>query len=86
MASTSIIIHLEEDLKKKVEELFDDMGLDMTKVFTLFVKAAVREQKIPFEIGDNPFGHESYHERLMRGIAQLNAGQGIIRDLIEVGE
>ena len=53
MASTSITIRMDENLKKQIETLFDDMGLNMTTAITLFAKAVVRQKKIPFEIAAN---------------------------------
>lgn len=40
----------EEELKKQAEELFSDLGLNMTTALTAFVKQVVREQRIPFII------------------------------------
>jgi len=54
MPSTSITIRMDEDLKKQVEALFDDMGLNMTTAFTLFAKTVARQRKIPFEIAAKP--------------------------------
>ena len=50
MATTSITIRMDEKLKKQAELLFEDMGLNMTTAFTMFAKAVVRQNKIPFEI------------------------------------
>lgn len=36
--------------KKQAEELFNDLGMNLTTAFTIFVKQAIREQGIPFEI------------------------------------
>lgn len=33
--------------------LFSDLGLNLTTAFTIFVKQAIREQGIPFEITRN---------------------------------
>lgn len=33
--------------------LFGDLGLNLTTAFTIFVKQAIREQGIPFEITRN---------------------------------
>ena len=48
MATTNITIRMDEELKKQAEELFSDLGLNMTTALTAFVKQSVREQKIPF--------------------------------------
>lgn len=50
MAKVSTNINLEPTLKKSAQELFSDLGLDLTTAVTLFLKQAVREQAIPFEI------------------------------------
>lgn len=50
MATTSVTIRMDENLKKEAEALFAEMGLNMTTAITLFTKAVVNQQKIPFEI------------------------------------
>ena len=50
MATTNITMRMDEDLKAQAEELFADLGLNMTSAFTIFVKQAIREQQIPFMI------------------------------------
>ena len=53
MATTSITIRMDEDLKKQAEELFSDLGLNMTTAFITFIKQSVREQRIPFILSRN---------------------------------
>lgn len=50
MATTNITMRMDEDLKLQAEELFADLGLNMTSAFTIFIKQAIREQRIPFTI------------------------------------
>lgn len=50
MSKVSTNINLDADLKKSAQELFSDLGLDFTTAVTLFLKQALREQAIPFEI------------------------------------
>ena len=84
MATTSVTIRMDADLKKRVEALFNDMGLTMTTAITLFTKAVVRQNKIPFEIVGDPFYSESNQSRLKEAIVNLNAGKGTEHELIEV--
>jgi DNA-damage-inducible protein J len=86
MATTSITIRMDENLKKQAETLFEDMGLNMTTAFTIFTKAVVRQGKIPFEIAADPFYSEANQARLMKSIAQLEAGKGTAHELIEVDD
>lgn len=50
MASTNITIRMDSKLKRDAEELFSDLGMNLTTAFTIFTKQAVREQKLPFVI------------------------------------
>lgn len=47
---TSVNIKMEESVKEQAKELFAQMGLDMTTAVNLFLIAAIREKRIPFEI------------------------------------
>lgn len=44
---------MDEELKKQAEELFADLGMNMTTAIVTFTKQAVREQAIPFVISRN---------------------------------
>ena len=46
----NLTMRIDDELKKQAEELFNDLGMNMTTAFTIFAKQAVREQRIPFEI------------------------------------
>lgn len=53
MATTSITIRMDEALKHQAELMFNDMGMNMTTAMNIFVKAVVRQGKIPFEISSD---------------------------------
>ena len=46
----NVSIRMDDNLKKQAEDLFNDLGMNLTTAFTIFVKQAIREQGIPFEI------------------------------------
>ncbi|MDP2947606.1 MAG: type II toxin-antitoxin system RelB/DinJ family antitoxin [Nanoarchaeota archaeon] len=72
MSTTNISIRMDEDLKRDAETLFSDLGLNMTTAFTVFVKQAVREQRIPFIISrDFPPNKETL-EAFAEGDKMLN--------------
>lgn len=50
MSTVNVTVRMDEDLKKQADELFGDLGLSMTAAFTVFVRQAIREQRIPFAI------------------------------------
>lgn len=48
---TSLIqFRIDSELKKKAEEIFNQLGLTFSSAYTLFTKAVVNQGKIPFEI------------------------------------
>jgi|LSQX01.3.fsa_nt_gb DNA-damage-inducible protein J len=48
--TTNMSIRMDAELKKQADELFSDLGLNMTTAMTMFLRQAVRKQAIPFEI------------------------------------
>lgn len=83
MATTSVNIRMDENLKKQAEMLFDEMGLNMTTAVTIFAKAVVRQGKIPFEIAADPFFCEANQARLRKAIADMDAGRGKPHELMD---
>ena len=63
MPSASVTVRIDENLKKQAEMLFNDMGLNMTTAFNLFIKAVIRQNKIPFEITADPLYGETNIQR-----------------------
>jgi len=88
MAQTSINIRIDEDLKKQAEYLFSEFGMNMTTAFTIFLRAVIREQKIPFEISmpKDEFFNEYNQNRIRKAIADTKTGKGALHDLIEVDD
>ena len=46
----TINIRVDENLKKRSEEVFEELGLGMTAAMTIFLKAVVRTNSIPFSL------------------------------------
>ncbi|MDE7376555.1 MAG: type II toxin-antitoxin system RelB/DinJ family antitoxin [Muribaculaceae bacterium] len=57
MAQATISIRVDNTLKRNFDSLCEAFGLSATAAFNIFMKAVVRERRIPFEIradNDNP--------------------------------
>ena len=51
MARTTLInFRMDEDLKKNMEQVCNELGMNMTTAFTIFAKKMAREHRIPFEV------------------------------------
>lgn len=84
MAQSNINIRIDEELKKQFEKFCEDTGLTMTTAFNIFIKKAVKEQRIPFEITADPFYSAANIERLEKAIKDAKEGKLTIHDLVEV--
>ena len=71
MATTTITIRIDEELKKKAEALFNEIGMSTTTAFTIFIKASVRQQRIPFELTPGPVFYEA-NQKHCKGTAETN--------------
>ena len=55
MARTSTNISLDPELKRSSQELFADLGIDLSTAITLFLKQSLRVQGLPFAVTrENP--------------------------------
>jgi DNA-damage-inducible protein J len=83
MAETiNVTIRLDRDVKENAEKLFGDFGMNLSTAFNVFVRQALRQGKIPFEIYD-PFYSEKNQTRLARSIANAEAGRVTVHELLE---
>ena len=58
LMTTNINIKTDSELKKQAEALFAELGMNMTTAFNIFMRQAVRENRIPFEITRDPYSLE----------------------------
>ena len=82
MAQSMVNFRMDAALKKSMEQVCQEMGMSMTTAFTIFATKVSREKRIPFEINADPFYSESNMAHLRRGIAALNAGEGVEHELL----
>lgn len=48
--STNISIRMDSDLKAQADALFAELGMNISTAFNIFVRQAIREGGIPFQI------------------------------------
>lgn len=86
MAQTkNVNIRMDEDLKKQAENLFADLGMNMTTAVNIFVRQSINYGGIPFEIVRKDDFYNPYNQEILKkSIDQLNAGKGKTHELIEV--
>ena len=50
MATTNLNIRTDKDIKDQAEAIFNELGLNMTTAINMFLRTAIREHGIPFEL------------------------------------
>lgn len=50
MAATNLNIRTDKVIKEQAEQIFNELGLNMTTAINLFLRTAIREHGIPFEL------------------------------------
>jgi DNA-damage-inducible protein J len=55
-------MNIDEDIKQNAQRVFGKMGLDMTTAIELFLRAAIIEERIPFEIRTEQAYRETAHK------------------------
>ena len=84
MAQTTLNVRIDAQLKRDFEEFCNNVGMNISVAVNMFAKAVVREQRLPFEVGVDPFYSKANQERLLRSMAQMETTGGTIHELPEV--
>ena len=50
MKTVNVTLRIDAELKEQADELFEDIGLSLNAACRMFLKRAVQEQRIPFEL------------------------------------
>lgn len=75
MAQTSINIRIDSDLKKSVEDVCSELGINLTTAITIFAKKVSREKRIPFDVSVDPFYSEKNINYLKSIVSDIEVGK-----------
>lgn len=84
MSQATITARLDENDKARFDAFCSNVGLTTSGAINLFVKAVLRENRIPFEIEQDPFYSQQNIEYLKKSLKELREGKGKSHELIEV--
>ncbi len=87
MAFATISARIDEQDKNSFDSFCEAVGLNTSTAINLFVKAVIRERRIPFEIIEpDPFYSKENQAHLMKSIKELRSGKGKAHELIEADD
>ncbi|MBR4546003.1 MAG: type II toxin-antitoxin system RelB/DinJ family antitoxin [Oscillibacter sp.] len=69
MVSVTTSIKVDPTVKAESQALFERLGLSWSTAINLFLRQAIREQAIPFRVGE-----PMYNEETLRTIREAEAG------------
>ena len=81
MTPVSTNIKIDPILKEQAQDLFESLGMNLTTAVNIFLRQAVREQAIPFRIGEPVPNAET-----LQAIRDARNGVGLSRGFTSVKE
>jgi DNA-damage-inducible protein J len=78
-------IRIDDELKTRADNIFEELGLTMTTAFTMFIRQTIRQGGIPFEITTrtDPFYNKENMKILRQSIKEAEEGKLTAHEIIE---
>ena len=88
MALATITARVNEADKIQFDKFCNHVGINTSTAINIFVKAVLREKRIPFEISSeaDPFYTKENLDYVKKSVAELRAGKGKAHELLEVDD
>lgn len=85
MPASTVIAKVNDDDKRNFSEFCNSVGLSVSSAINIFIKAVLREKRIPFIISQNadPFYSPENQAYIMKSVKELREGKGTVHELIE---
>lgn len=86
MALTTMSIRVDENDKRRFDDFCNKTGLNASVAVNMYIKAVLKDNRIPFEITADPFYSRENMNRLKKRIDDVNSGKSTLKEheLIEV--
>ena len=83
---TTVTLRFDDDMKKELDKMVDDMGMNITTFFMIYAKRALRDRKIPFEVTapEDSFFSDSNMKRLQESEQQFRDGKVVVKTMEEL--
>lgn len=79
MSQVLVNIRMEEELKKGMEQICNELGMNVTTAFTIFAKKMTREKRIPFEVSIDPFYSQNNVKAIDKPVKEIPQEKVIVK-------
>ena len=81
----TVSLRFDDDMKKELDSMCSEMGMNLTTFFMVYAKKALRDRKIPFEIeAPDPFYCESNMHNIEESLRQIREGKVVGKTMEEL--
>ena len=87
MKFINVTVRVDENVKKQSEQILNELGMNISTAFNIFMRTVARERRIPFEITlaeTDPFFSESNLSRIAQSKKQITDGKIIYKTAQEL--
>ena len=83
---TTISLRFDDDMKRELDDMCDEMGMNLTTFFMIYAKKVLRDRKIPFEISapSDPFYSQSNKNSIKAAKDQIEDGRVVVKTMTEL--
>ena len=83
---TTVSLRMDKKMKKELDIMCDEMGMNITTFFMIYAKRALRDRKIPFEIeaSKDPFYSEENMRHIRESMKQIEEGKVVVKTMEEL--
>ena len=69
--STNVTIRMDKETKRNFETFCDNVGINLTTAFNMFVKATLRTRELPFAVSDIDTHNKEARKMFMRNVEDM---------------
>ena len=87
MQAISTNIKIDRDVKAQAQELFENLGMNLSTAVNIFLRQAIRERAIPFPVREG-FYSQNNMDYLRKVTSEIDSGKAVLREheLLEADE
>ena len=83
---TTVSLRFEDGMKRELDEMCSEMGMNLTTFFMVYAKRALRDRKIPFDITapTDPFYTKTNLKQIEKAAEQVKCGKIVTKTMEEL--